>query len=35
MKPEDLEFHTKVLSLLKGIVNAYEEWLNGKKQQVT
>lgn len=33
MKPEDIEFHTKVLRLLKGIVNAYEEWLGSKKQQ--
>jgi len=35
MKPEDLEFHNKLLRLFKGALKAYEEWLNGKKQQVT
>ena len=32
MKPEDIELHTKVLRLLKGIVRAYEEWVNKKIQ---
>lgn len=33
MRPEDIEFHNKVLRLLKGIVSAYESWLDAKKHQ--
>ena len=35
MTPEDLEFHNKVLRLFKGILRAYEEWLDSKKHQHT
>jgi hypothetical protein len=31
LKPEDFEFHEKLLRHFKGMVNAYETWLKAKK----
>ena len=35
MKPEDLELHDLLIRALKGMLKAYENWLNRKRQTVT
>lgn len=35
LAPEDIEFHERVLRLTKGIVKAYEQWLEAKKHQLS
>jgi len=35
LRPEDIEFHERVLRLGKGIVKAYEQWLDAKKHHLS
>lgn len=32
MRPEDIELHEMLIRALKGMLKAYETWINRKKQ---
>jgi hypothetical protein len=35
MKPEDFELHDMLIRGLKGMIKAYENWLNKKKERAS